>query len=320
VNHQTGVSGLRFFYWTQSFGRITGESSWKEYGSFFFLLQNMLWSFLPWIIFFLIAVVLQVHQLIKQRFKLQNHEEWISTGGFLVTYCALASSQAQLPHYIFVAFPLAAIVTAKFLYPLLFETQNSKLKRTLFIFHAVIYGLLWIVLIILLWWPFPQLSRLPAIITCLFFAAYIAILFRRKLPLPRLLLIGVFTITSINLFLNSAFYPTLLQYQSGSVAGRFITENKLPKNQVFIHGFDVQRSFHFYGQSIFKRVDSLQKFTKGNIILTEEKNLSNIERAGFKTNVLLGGGDYHISKLSLRFLNPKKREGQLKKWALVKLD
>ncbi len=30
VNGKHGVSGLRFFYWSQSFGRITGESPWKN--------------------------------------------------------------------------------------------------------------------------------------------------------------------------------------------------------------------------------------------------------------------------------------------------
>jgi len=50
-------SGLRFFYWTQSFGRITGENTLRENGSIFFLLQNMLWSFLPWILFFIPALV-----------------------------------------------------------------------------------------------------------------------------------------------------------------------------------------------------------------------------------------------------------------------
>jgi len=45
-------SGLRFYYWTQSFGRYTGENMYHEMSYFTFLLENMLWSFLPWILFF----------------------------------------------------------------------------------------------------------------------------------------------------------------------------------------------------------------------------------------------------------------------------
>ena len=42
VNGMQGVSGLRFFYWTQSFGRITGESVWNNGASFTFLFENLL--------------------------------------------------------------------------------------------------------------------------------------------------------------------------------------------------------------------------------------------------------------------------------------
>ena len=34
-----GPSGVKFFYWTQSFGRVTGESSWKNDAGFFFFFQ-----------------------------------------------------------------------------------------------------------------------------------------------------------------------------------------------------------------------------------------------------------------------------------------
>ena len=47
-----GPSGLRFFFWTQSFGRITGESSWDNNPDPFFLGHSFLWSFIPWTPFF----------------------------------------------------------------------------------------------------------------------------------------------------------------------------------------------------------------------------------------------------------------------------
>ena len=53
-------SGLRFYYWTQSFGRYTGENYYHEMGHFTFLLENMLWSFLPWILCFLAGLFFAV--------------------------------------------------------------------------------------------------------------------------------------------------------------------------------------------------------------------------------------------------------------------
>ena len=78
-------SGLRFYYWTQSFGRYTGENVFNEMNHFTFLLENMLWSFLPWIFIFFMALVISVKDILKSRFKLQNHEEFIAAGGFIAT-------------------------------------------------------------------------------------------------------------------------------------------------------------------------------------------------------------------------------------------
>src|SRR5690606_36141369 len=52
IDGQTGVSELKFFYWTQSFGRLTGENVWSNNAPFRFLFENMLWAFLPWILLF----------------------------------------------------------------------------------------------------------------------------------------------------------------------------------------------------------------------------------------------------------------------------
>ncbi len=48
VNGRHGVSGLRFFFWEQSFGRITGENVWKNDTSGFYFMHVYLWAFLPW--------------------------------------------------------------------------------------------------------------------------------------------------------------------------------------------------------------------------------------------------------------------------------
>ena len=138
VNGAKAVSGLRFFYWTQSFGRITGESTWNNNSNIFFLLQNMLWAFLPWIIFFLMAFFSGIKEILQQKFRIREQQEAITTGGFLLTYLSLGMSKYQLPHYIFVVFPLAAIITARYLHRLLIEKkQQGQQKRNKKLFHWI---------------------------------------------------------------------------------------------------------------------------------------------------------------------------------------
>jgi 4-amino-4-deoxy-L-arabinose transferase-like glycosyltransferase len=126
VNGQTGVSGLRFFFWTQSFGRITGENVWKNDADFFFFMHTFLWSFLPWSLLFVVAFFGNTWKLAQKKFRISSEEEALTWGGFLFPYIALSLSKYQLPHYIFVLFPLAAIVTGKYIHEILVSSQKLK--------------------------------------------------------------------------------------------------------------------------------------------------------------------------------------------------
>jgi len=50
---QHGKEGFEFYFWTQSFGKITGQSEWKNTTDPFLFLHSFLWRFLTFTIFFL---------------------------------------------------------------------------------------------------------------------------------------------------------------------------------------------------------------------------------------------------------------------------
>lgn len=109
---QFGLKGLKFYFWTQSFGRITGESEWNNHPDTFFLLHTTAWAFLPWSLFLLLGWVGAIIDLVKKRFRIETGEEVISVSGFTLVLIMLMLSKYQLPHYIFVVYPLAAIMAA----------------------------------------------------------------------------------------------------------------------------------------------------------------------------------------------------------------
>src|SRR5690606_38284438 len=61
----------------------------------------------------------------------------------------------QLPHYIFVAFPLAAIITAKFLRDLLQDGKYLKLGRVMRPVMVIVPGLLFVGVLLILSVTFP---------------------------------------------------------------------------------------------------------------------------------------------------------------------
>ena len=317
VNGATGVSGLRFFFWTQSFGRITGESSWNNNHNIFFLFQNMLWAFLPWIIFFAIAFYLEIKKIIQQKFKLLPGQEWITTGGFILTYLALGSSKYQLPHYIFVVFPLAAIITAKFLYQLIYEAKYPALHKYLKGIHFILFCSLWFTLLILLYcFDAPLWLEVSAL---LFFSTYIALHFYNLRSAKYLLVICTFGIVGINLFLNGFVYPALLKYQMGSNVGKWIHKNNLPVKQVFVYQYENPWSLSFYSQGTIEKQDTLNKILTGYYIITNQSRLHDFDSSGKKYDIIFRGQDFHISGLKLRFINPALRKTQVKNYAVIKI-
>jgi 4-amino-4-deoxy-L-arabinose transferase-like glycosyltransferase len=305
VHGQTGVSGLRFYYWTQSFGRITGESPWHENGYFLFLAWNMLWSFLPWVVFLCIGLAIEVSQLIKNRFRIPGDEEWISTGGFIITYCALASSHYQLPGYIFVVFPLAAVITGKFLFKLWYTDEFLNWRKPLYRVHSILFILLFIVVIGLLYWSFPSIGRRPAIVAILCLAILAGLLLKRVTPLPKLLLASMFTIIAINIFLDAAIYPNLLNYQTGVAVSRVIDRQHLPKDRFLLFKMGGDSSLEFYTDSSFSTLKTLEDTRKGDYVLAPERECASLNTDEFR--VVYRGESFHVSRLSFKFWNPATR-------------
>lgn len=313
-------SGLRFYYWTQSFGRYTGENVYNEMNHFTFLLENMLWSFLPWIFFFLIGLFLVIRQLCQQKFKISQQEEWISAGGFIITYCILARSQAQLPHYIFVVLPLAAIVTARCLNQLLFEKQFTKLITGLQWLHAFIFLLLWVAANALMVWPFPEISVVWKVFSVVGAIIYLFLLIKPLPQVHRLFQLAIFTVIGVNFFLAIGFYPQLLKYQFGNTVAAVIDEKKLDKNKVILYNIEESRALHFYGNHIFQRKNDSTTLLSNEILITQKTSLSELQQQFPNMNTIFEGEYFGVSMLTLPFLNPKTRSKETVPYVLVDLD
>ncbi len=319
INNLPTKSGLRFYYWTQSFGRFTGENYYHENGYFTFLFENMLWSFLPWIIFFFMGLVYELILLVQSRFKLTQKEEWISTGGFIITYCILARSQAQLPHYIFIVFPLAAIVTAKFLHKLVYTEQFKIWRKLLTILHVIIYTLLWVGIIVLLIYPFESIPKYVAGIAAICLVVMYFLLTLKKAGFPKLLEVSFFTVIGVNIFLNTAFYPTLLKFQMGNTVADVIKDKRIPTQNTFIYAIGNDYALHFYGNHVFQQRASVATMQPTDYLITAKDSLPIIAQKFPKNKVLYSGKSYGVTQLTFPFLNPATRESSLDKYVIVKL-
>jgi 4-amino-4-deoxy-L-arabinose transferase-like glycosyltransferase len=319
VNGAKNVSGLRFFYWTQSFGRITGESTWNNNSNIFFLLQNMLWAFLPWIIFFLMAFFSGIKEILQQKFRIREQQEAITTGGFLLTYLSLGMSKYQLPHYIFVVFPLAAIITARYLHRLLIEKKQPRLLSLLKNLHYGIFILLWLILLYMMGFTFETIPVYAPILALAVFAGLIFMIYKNQRRNQSFFFICLYGMIGINFFLNAFFYPSLLQYQAGSTAGKWLNTQQLPAENTFLYQYTIWRSLSFNAKGNVLHQDSLQLIKPGSMVITSTAKMKEISQSGRSFELLHQGVDYPVSRLKLKFLNPGTRANELTGYVILKM-
>jgi len=306
---KTGTSGIRFFYWTQSFGRITGESVWHENDHFLFLFENLLWGFLPWILFFIIGLLLEFYTIIKNKFRLQSHEEWISTPGFLITYTALGISNYQLPHYIYIVLPFASIIAAKYIYSLITINENKQLKNTLSIINGILFSLVLFILIVLLVIPFNLNYYLIIIAFLIFVTIFGYSIYKQKKLIPNTIHFALFTILITNLLLNVFFYPKLLEYQLGNSVTKYINAKKIDKNNFYLYKIYGERSLDFYSNYSFQIIEDEKALKPADYLLISNKLITKDLLTKFNTIETIAA--FHVSTLNAKFLNPKTRNSAL---------
>ena len=306
---KTGTSGIRFFYWTQSFGRITGESVWHENDDFFFLFQNLLWGFLPWTLFLISGLISECTRVIRTKFIVNKNEEWIVLPGFLITYTALGISNYQLPHYIYVVLPFTAIIAAKSLYSLVINWENKFFKNVINGINIFIYILVLAILLVLLLFTFN--TNIYFVIASLsVMSIFFFILMLKKIgAIPKVIQFALFTIITTNLLLTIFFYPTLLEFQLGNAVTKVIRQKNIDKTKFYLYQVYYERSLDFYSNHSFQQVESLNSLKSNDYVLVKNELINQELLTNF--NKIEQVSTFHVSTLNAEFLNPKTRESAL---------
>ena len=306
---KTGTSGIRFFYWTQSFGRITGESVWHENDDFFFLFQNLLWGFLPWTLFLISGLISECTRVIRTKFIVNKNEEWIVLPGFLITYTALGISNYQLPHYIYVVLPFTAIIAAKSLYSLVINWENKFFKNVINGINIFIYILVLAILLVLLLFTFN--TNIYFVIASLsVMSIFFLILMLKKIgAIPKVIQFALFTIITTNLLLTIFFYPTLLEFQLGNAVTKVIRQKNIDKTKFYLYQVYYERSLDFYSNHSFQQVESLDSLKSNDYVLVKNELVNQELLTNF--NKIEQVSTFHVSTLNAEFLNPKTRESAL---------
>jgi len=323
---QWGLYGLKFFFWTQSFGRITGESEWNNHADPFFFEHTFLWSFLPWTFCALIALYLSCKELVLNSFKINKEDEGITLCGFILMFIALSLSKYKLPHYIFVLFPLMAIMTARWVYEL--WDKKTTVYKWLAKFQVFVYSLLGVAIISLLWLVFQPVNFWVFVIVTILSLAAVIISIRGINAFLKIVMPGIIIITAVNIGLNWEFYKRLLYYQSSNRVGQIISTMPYNKFHFYYYCVHGNHSLNYYSRIIVGPLypstldDTLSKYEI--LLYADEAGRREIINHNYKIvnenecdNKQFE--DFSVQQLSFGFLNPNTRPGVVQRMYLLHL-
>ena len=319
--HQFGRRGIVFYFWTQSFGRLTGQSDWRDASGYFYFVHTFLWAFLPWMLLGYYGIGVSIVRVVKERFSASLARETLLLGGIVVPFVALSCSHYKLPHYIFVIFPIVSIVTARTLIDLV---ETPAMKKTYgFFYHAqsIISVLVWVFAMVCMTLFFPCanifLWLLMLIVACFAFHCM-----RSKDAFTRLAFPSMASVLGLNLMLNLHFFPCLLSFQGGSMAGEYVRANHIPAGRFFTYNI-YDNSTDFYARVAAPVLDSasLPNAVHGSEawIYTERSGIRYMEKSGYRPVIVDSFPNMHVTMVTSKFLFFKTRPASMGEQYIVRV-
>ena len=318
---QFGFEGIEFFYWTQSFGRITGASSWSNATGPLYLFNVFLYVFFPWTIIFLFAMISRVVKAYKER-NCDEKTEIISFLGFVFPMIILSLSNYKLPHYIYCVIPFASVLTAIQINK---WSINSNYYRKLYVVQLVLIVFLLLLVYGISFYAFGIKVSLVFISIAMILAFYFLRSFFYHNKVINLLIPSVAASILFSYVLNLGIMKPLLKFQSQSNAAEFIKENNYESLDLYLYNENEKaksRSFNFYLDKNIKFIDSNylqgESNPKPQLVFTNENGLKELKNNKNNFNIIEVFNHVRVSKLTPSFINPKTRHKVLEKKYLLR--
>ncbi|MBE7173105.1 MAG: glycosyltransferase family 39 protein [Williamsia sp.] len=311
---RTGVSGIRFFFWDSQFGRFFNTGPIKGKGDPFFFLHTLLWAFLPWSVLLYVAL----GQFIRRGWREPQRVEWYCITGSMLLFLLFSASRFQLPHYLNIVFPFFAILTAQYLLGL----KSRRAERRTSAVQSALAVLLSVgaVALFVFYQPPDTFIVIVTLIAGLLTGIMLISNVTKDLPLQRALFQSAWVSVVVNLFLNIAFYPPLLTYQSGSEAAFWINKNnpqKLPVAQLVHQQYAFALDFYL-DQPLYTLDTVHKKYPPTPYLLYIHPSAREVLlQKGWQLQPMKSFAYFSVTKLKGSFINNRTRSEVVSAYELV---
>lgn len=321
--NQFGIEGLKFYFWTNNVGRVTGSYKGTS-ADYTFYLHTSLYLLLPWSVFMLIALFKEIQQAFRSKLR-KTEANFSILAGIIFFVAILSVAKQQNPHYILSAVPFIFIITAKWTIILFEKNSNIFFQKTLAILHKFIAVILVAFLLLITLYVYPEKHVFYWVVYVLLFIGVLFFVFQR-LNLQKQILMLVVAASAVLFTINTSMYPGMMQYHTSYDAAEVFNQEAPDGVTLSIYSESARYwNLFLYSKSpgrYLLNTGDLQKLKtqKGEWVYTSESGYKELEKAGIKFEVEKVYPQHRsLTRQSLRFLNPKTRASRFEKMYLIVL-
>ncbi|WP_163322240.1 ArnT family glycosyltransferase [Draconibacterium mangrovi] len=322
--NQFGLGGIKFYFWTNNVGRVTGSyhGSGADYS---FYLHTSLYVLLPWSIFMVYGFIKEARSLNGLRKNKTGDFEVVNIFAIVVYLGILSVAKQQNPHYMLSAVPFMYIITAKWTVRLFSSEERSKTRNLVAIINKVIAVVGPIILLLLPVVVFPEKRLWFWGIYGVLYAGLVLMVVKR-INLQRQIVMLTFTIAIMLFTVNVNMLPNMLKFHTSIEAAEIFNE-KAPENSTLSIYTEQARLWNLFlyskspGKYLVEKED-LEAFLPkpGAWIYTSEAGYNDMLEMGLNMNVVKKFTEHKpLTGQSARFLNPKTRASRFNTMYLVEL-
>lgn len=319
-----GFEGIKFYFWTNNVGRVTGEYKGSNSDPFFYL-HTSLYMLAPWMVFGFAGVFMQLREkLICWRNKVEPGE-FYTLGGTLVYLLIASFAKQKNPHYEMAVLPLIMLLGARWAIRIYETTDYRKLKRAMSGINLFM-GLVLVILVFpFLLYFFPNAKAwVWAVVIVLTASFAYSVLWKNSLHKQ---LVNLFLAISIFMFvLNAHIMPNLAKFHSPLQACKLFNQQAGEQAKLYIFGEDSRYwSIFFYADNYGRYLvsdDDLRKaaLPAGDFLYTSADGMTRLDSMQVNYQVVDSMDHRSLSRISMKVINPKTRASKLEKRYLVKLE
>lgn len=322
--NQFGLEGIKFYFWTNNVGRVTGSyhGSSTDYS---FYLHTSLYVLLPWTIFMVYGFIMEAKSLVIS-FKARTKDfEVVNILAVVVFLGILSVAKQQNPHYMLSAVPFMYIITAKWTVRLFAAEGKLKARNLISIINKIVAAVGGLALLVLPLVVFPEKRLWFWMVYALFYAGVIVLVFKKN-NLPKQLAMLTFTITIMLFTVNVNLLPNMLKYHTSIKAAEIFNE-KAPEGatlSMYTTGARLWNLFLYSkapGKYLIEKEDLEEFLPKtGAWIYTTEDGYEDMLEMNLNMEVVEEFTQHkQLTSQSGRFLNPKTRASRFVTMYLVEL-